>query len=96
MRKHLLSLLGLFASAAVAVESESHMRLLQHLHPDAIADFTRYTEAKEGHVVEGRHEPRESSHDFLNEQTKRKLPLVCPVAMVLSPDSCHHHQASFP
>ncbi|KAG5944517.1 hypothetical protein E4U60_005899 [Claviceps pazoutovae] len=71
MRKHLLSLLGLFASAAVAVESESHMRLLQHLHPDAIADFTGYTEAKEGHVVEGRHEPRGSSHDFLNEQTKQ-------------------------
>lgn len=75
MRSHLLSLLGLLAASAVAGSSESHLRLLQLLHGDAIAQFAaeKEVEARQLPVDEARHDGQQSSHFFLNDKTKRML-----------------------
>lgn len=66
-----MSLLGLFTSSAIAGMSESHLRLLQHLHGDGVNNFARFSEAHEAPVLHARADPISTSHRFLNDKTKQ-------------------------
>ncbi|KAK2593262.1 hypothetical protein QQS21_009027 [Conoideocrella luteorostrata] len=71
MKARIVSLLGLFAAAAVAGNRESHFRLLQHLHGDAVAQFNDYSAAQDLPTIYSRADTDTSSHRFLNNKTKQ-------------------------
>ncbi|OAQ66577.1 serine carboxypeptidase [Pochonia chlamydosporia 170] len=66
----MVSLLGFLSSTTNARKSDNYARLLQHLHGDGAAEFSKYSEAKTPPTLYSRAKT-EAPHRFLNNGTQK-------------------------